>query len=126
MLFRKDKQVDCEELKKKYEELLEIHEASKGLVLGLAYDNHILDARDFVKSGMLHDYGDRLLKEKVEALEAENAWLSRELTTKSQEYFYIQHQDNVEKMWLVTEEQYKKIEDYNRLIKVLSDLGLKL
>lgn len=103
---------------KQIQELREENEVLRRFGISLVCDQKLVDANDFIKSGVLSDVADKLLQE-------ENEYLRKELTLKSQEYFY-DNPDSMEKKYPVSEEDYQKIKNYDELIRALSKLHIQI
>lgn len=103
---------------KQIQELREENEALRSFSNSLVCAQKLVDANDFIKSGVLSDVADKLLQE-------ENEYLRKELTRKSQEYFY-DNPDSMEKKYPVSEEDYQKIKNYDELISALSKLNIQI
>ena len=73
---------------------------------------------DFNKS-IIKDFADKKLME-------ENEYLQKELTNQTKEYFYNMNKESMEKVYMVNEEDYQNIKDYNQLIEVLKKLKIKI
>ena len=102
---------------KQIQELREENEALRSFGTSLVCSQKLVDANDFIKSGILSNVADKLLQE-------ENEYLRKELTRKSQEYFY-DNPDSMEKKYFVSEEDYQKIKNYDELISALSKLNIQ-